>query len=109
MTASSLSLPQVINIGQVWSCIRRDRCWCIATLRSSLEEGEPPRGHLEPGHYNGGFLKVTEVTDQVPVQHVLNAITRHNARFPNPQLTNLGIVEFKKRYVIHRHYETTMD
>ena len=104
-----MTLPPLINLGPVWSCIRRDRCWCIATLRSELEAGETPRGYLKPGTYNGNFLKVTEVTGRVPEHNIEFAIRERVNRFPNPYLKAMTPKLFKELYVIHRHYETTMD
>ena len=104
-----MKLPQLVNLSQVWSCIRRDRSWCIATLRADLAKGENPRGYLAAGTYNGGFLKITEVTEQVPDQAIENAIRSYHNRWPNESFSKLSPFEFKSLYIIHRHYETTMD
>ena len=104
-----MKLPQQVNLNQVWSCIRRDRSWCLATLRSALVESEKPRGYLPPGTYYGGFLKVTEVTDKVPEPAIENAIRSYHNRWPNESFSKLSPFEFKSLYIIHRHYETTMD
>ena len=101
--------PHIINLGQVWSCIRRDRCWCLATSRLAIAKGEEPPGYLTPGTYNGGFLKVTECTDRVPDDAILQGIQQHVSRFPNDTLKVVTPFEFRALYIIHRHYETTMD
>ena len=104
-----MNYPTLLNLGQVWHATRRDRSWCIATLRTALEGGETPRGYLAPGVYNGGFIKVTECTERTPDGHIGNAIIRENNRRPNEKLTLLSPAEFRALYVIHRHYETTYD
>ena len=104
-----MKLPQLINLGKVWSCIRRDRCWCLATSRVSIAKGDSPRGYLIPGTYNGGFTKVTEVTDRVPDNAIEHAIRSYHNRWPNEILAAMTAAEFRALYIIHRHYETTMD
>tara|TARA_B100000131_G_scaffold284905_1_gene293823 strand:- start:210 stop:521 length:312 start_codon:yes stop_codon:yes gene_type:complete len=101
-----MSLPTTINLGQVWSVIRRDRSKCVATRRVSLAEGEVP-GYLPEGSYNGGFLRVTEVTEKVPDNNITESIRRENHRNPNKLLSVLTPLEFRALYIIHRHYETT--
>jgi hypothetical protein len=104
-----MNYPELINLSQVWSCIHRDRSWCIATSRVSIAKGENPRGYLTPGTYNGGFLKVTECTDRVPDNAIENAIRSYHNRWPNENFSMLSPSEFRALYIIHRHYETTMD
>lgn len=101
-----MSLPTTINLGQVWSVIRRDRSKCVATRRVSLAEGEV-QGYLPEGSYNGGFLRVTEVTEKVPDNNITESILRENHRNPNKLLSVLTPFEFRALYIIHRHYETT--
>ena len=104
-----MQYPTLLNLGQVWHATRRDRSCCIATLRHSLDIGRAPRGYYDPGVYNGGFLKVTECTEKTPDMHISSAILRENQYRPNEKLKQLSPAEFRELYVIHRHYETTMD
>jgi len=102
-----MNLPTSINLGKVWSCIRRDSCNCTATLRAELTKDEKPRGYLEPGTYSGGFLKITEVTDRVPDNAIAIAIRQEVGHRPNDVLKALSPFEFRALYIIHRRYETT--
>ena len=105
-----MQYPTLINIGQVWYATRRDRSWCIATLRTAIEDfTDTPRGYLPTGIYNGGFIKVTECTEKTPDSHIGSAIIRENQYRPHPGLMELSASEFRELYVIHRHYETTYD
>ncbi len=95
-----MKYPVTVNLGNIWRPISRDRSFCRATLRSAAANGEVPSSFLEPGSYNGGFLRVTEVTGKLTDAQVSHKLQRTELRDMTPS-------QFRELYVIHRHYETT--
>jgi len=88
-----------IRIGTVWYPIRRDSSECIAFLTSDIQAGKTDNWYLPPGRYSGGFLRVTDVTSEVPDNHIKNALAREGQEMTTD--------EFRKQYTIIRRYSTT--
>ena len=97
-----MNYPVTINLGQIWSAITRDRSFCRATLRDAVAKDQVPSSFLQPGSYNGGFLRVTEVTGKLTDDQISHKLQRTELRDMSPS-------QFRQLYVIHRHYETTCD
>ena len=105
-----MNLPTRVYIGTVWRPIRRDRSSCVAVLKAAEKSGQEK--HTLPGVHNGGFMKVTNVTDTVPDNFIEHAITsHHNSPYrESPEgFEKITPTEFRALYVIYRTYETTMD
>ena len=105
-----MNLPTKVYIGTVWRPMRRDRSSCVAILRVAEKTGQEK--HLLPGVHNGGFCKVTNVTEAVSDNFIEHAITSHHKSPYRESPEGFELItptEFCALYIIYRTYETTMD